>query len=50
MSRSLIWGLISCAAAALVYQRAAAQARAIVPVEEAAEKLRSAWADHHTVA
>ncbi len=50
MSKSLIWGLVSCAMAGLVYYRAATQSKSVVPVDKAAEKLREAWADHHTVA
>jgi hypothetical protein len=50
MSRSLLLGLVACTAALMIFRRAAAKTRAVVPVDKAAELLREAWADHHTTA
>jgi hypothetical protein len=50
MSRSLIFGLLTCVAAGLLFRRAASGTREVVPAEKAAELLREAWADHHTTA
>jgi hypothetical protein len=50
MSKSLLFGLFACTAALMIFGRAAARTRAAVPVEQAAELLRQAWADHHTTA
>lgn len=50
MSRSVLFGLFACTAAVMIFRRAAATTRAVVPVDKAAELLREAWADHHTTA
>lgn len=41
---------ISAAVAALTVYRSRLAPTRRVPVQEAAERLRQAWADHHTVA
>lgn len=50
MSRSVLFGLFACTAAVMIFRRAAATTRAVVPVDKAAGLLREAWADHHTTA
>ena len=51
VSRTLLFGLFTCTAAWLLFRHAATRSTpAAVPVDEAAEKLRQAWADNHTVA
>jgi hypothetical protein len=50
MNRILLMGLFACTAAMMLFRQAASSRRAVVPVEQAAEKLREAWADHHTTA
>ena len=51
LSRSFLFGLFTCTAAWLLFRHAASlSTSATVPVDEAAEKLRQAWADNHTIA
>lgn len=48
MSRTLLYGLFACTAAMLLF-RQARSTRVVVPVDKAAELLRQAWQDNHTV-
>ena len=50
MNRSLFLGLLTAAAAWLFYQQGYAAKRRKVPAQEAAARLREAWAKNHTTA
>jgi hypothetical protein len=50
MSRSIVIGVLAAAAAFLLVRRGNASSLKKIPVQLAAEKLREAWADHHTTA
>ncbi len=48
MTRSWLFGLFTCTGAWLLFRHAASKSQSIVPVVDAAAKLRQAWADNHT--
>lgn len=50
MNRPLLIGFLAGAAAWILFRNNNFANRTIVPVDEAAAKLRHAWADHRTTA
>jgi hypothetical protein len=50
MNRPWVLGIIAGAAAWALVRQANASARAVIRADIAAEKLRQAWANNHTIA
>jgi hypothetical protein len=50
MNRSWIVGTLAAATVFLIYRNLNARQNRKVPIQEAANRLREAWADNHTVA
>lgn len=50
MIRPWLFGLFIGTAAWLLVRRGVSSSRRVVPVDQAADRLRRAWSDHHTVA